>query len=327
MIIIVKGFIKSMALDNKRAVILDGDPGHDDAIAWVIAVASKQFDIRAITTVAGNQTLQKVTYNARRIASLLKLDLEVAMGRNKPLCSDLIIAPNFHGETGLDGPTLPEPDHELSKLSAIEMMAKVLRESEEKVTIISTGAQSNVAGLLLAYPELKEKIEMISTMGGGLQMGNWTVGAEFNILVDPEAAYRVYHSGIPLQMCGLDVTNKALVTPEDWEKIRALNNPVAKIVAEWLDFFWIRCKELGYKGCTVHDPCAVMSLLHPEIFEIKNYYVDIELNGEYCRGATIADFNNKYGNKPNCACVMNLDREKFVDYLIEYCASFSDWEV
>jgi len=312
---------------RKRPVILDGDPGHDDAIAWVLAAAADELDIKAITTVAGNQTLEKVTYNARRIAALLHLDIEVAKGRNRPLCSELIIAPNFHGETGLDGPVLPEPDHKLSDLSAPEMMAKVLRESEEKVTIISTGAQTNVAAMLLAYPELKEKIEMISTMGGGLRNGNWTAGAEFNILVDPEAAYNVYHSGVKLQICGLDVTEKALVYPEDWERIRSLNNPIAKVVAEWFDFFFIHVSSLGWSGATTHDPCAVLSILHPEIFDIRNYYVDIELNGEYTRGATIADYTGRHSNEPNCACVVDLDREKFVDYLYEACSRYEGWEV
>ncbi len=312
---------------RKRPVILDGDPGHDDAIAWVLAAAADELDIKAITTVAGNQTLEKVTYNARRIAALMHLDIEVAKGRNRPLCSELIIAPNFHGETGLDGPVLPEPDHKLSDLSAPEMMAKVLRESEEKVTIISTGAQTNVAAMLLAYPELKDKIEMISTMGGGLRNGNWTAGAEFNILVDPEAAYNVYHSGVKLQMCGLDVTEKALVYPEDWEKIRSLNNPIAKVVAEWFDFFFIHVSSLGWSGATTHDPCAVLSILHPEIFDIRDYYVDIELNGEYTRGATIADYTGRHSNEPNCACVVDLDREKFVDYLYEACSRYEGWEV
>ena len=312
---------------KKRPVILDGDPGHDDAIAWVLAAASDEFDIKAITTVAGNQTLEKVTYNARRIAALLHLDIEVAKGRNKPLCGDLIIAPNFHGETGLDGPVLPEPRNELSKLSAIEMMEKVLRESDEKVTIITTGAQTNIAALLLAHPELKDKIELISTMGGGLRNGNWTSGAEFNILVDPEAAYNVYHSGVPLQMCGLDVTERALVYPEDWQRIRELNNPVAEVVAGWFDFFFIHVSSLGWKGATTHDPCAVLSILHPEIFTIKDYYVDIELSGKYCRGATIADYHNRLGNKPNCRCVVDVDREKFVEYLVKACAKFDGWEV
>ncbi len=312
---------------KKRPVILDGDPGHDDAIAWVLAAASDEFDIKAITTVAGNQTLEKVTYNARRIAALLHLDIEVAKGRNKPLCGDLIIAPNFHGETGLDGPVLPEPRNELSKLSAIEMMEKVLRESDEKVTIITTGAQTNIGALLLSHPELKDKIELISTMGGGLRNGNWTSGAEFNILVDPEAAYNVYHSGVPLQMCGLDVTERALVYPEDWQRIRELNNPVAEVVAGWFDFFFIHVSSLGWKGATTHDPCAVLSILHPEIFTIKDYYVDIELSGKYCRGATIADYHNRLGNKPNCRCVVDVDREKFVEYLVEACAKFDGWEV
>ena len=312
---------------KKRPVILDGDPGHDDAIAWVLAAASDEFDIKAITTVAGNQTLEKVTYNARRIAALLHLDIEVAKGRNRPLCGDLIIAPNFHGETGLDGPVLPEPRNELSKLSAIEMMEKVLRESDEKVTIITTGAQTNIGALLLSHPELKDKIELISTMGGGLRNGNWTSGAEFNILVDPEAAYNVYHSGVPLQMCGLDVTERALVYPEEWQRIRELNNPVAEVVAGWFDFFFIHVSSLGWKGATTHDPCAVMSILHPEIFTIKDYYVDIELSGKYCRGATIADYHNRLGNKPNCRCVVDVDREKFVEYLVEACAKFDGWEV
>ena len=312
---------------KKRPVILDGDPGHDDAIAWVLAAASDEFDIKAITTVAGNQTLEKVTYNARRIAALLHLDIEVAKGRNRPLCGDLIIAPNFHGETGLDGPVLPEPRNELSKLSAIEMMEKVLRESDEKVTIITTGAQTNIGALLLSHPELKDKIELISTMGGGLRNGNWTSGAEFNILVDPEAAYNVYHSGVPLQMCGLDVTERALVYPEEWQRIRELNNPVAEVVAGWFDFFFIHVSSLGWKGATTHDPCAVMSILHPEIFTIKDYYVDIELSGKYCRGATIADYHNSLGNKPNCRCVVDVDREKFVEYLVEACAKFDGWEV
>jgi pyrimidine-specific ribonucleoside hydrolase len=316
-----------MSQIKKTPVILDGDPGHDDAIGWVLASTIPEFDIRAITTVAGNQTLEKVTYNARRIAALLHLDIEVAKGRNRPICSDLIIAPNFHGETGLYCPELPEPDHELSKLSAIEMMEKVLRESEEKVTIITTGAQTNVAALLLAHPELKEKIGMISTMGGGLRNGNWTAGAEFNILVDPEAAYTVYHSGVPLQMCGLDVTEQAIVYPEDWERIRALNNPVAKVVAGWFDFFFIHMKSLGWKGCCTHDPCAVMSLVHPEIFDIRDYYVDIELSGRYCRGATVADYRGRLGKEANCRCVVGLDREKFVDQLVEACSKYEGWEV
>ena len=159
---------------KKLPVLLDGDPGHDDAIAWMLAKASPLLDIRGITSVAGNQTIEKTTYNARRVAALLGIDAPIAMGRPGPLLSDPITAGNIHGQTGLDGPRLPEPAGELSPLGAVELMAKVLRESEEPVTIVSTGPQTNVAALLLAHPELKEKIARISLMGGGIATGNWT---------------------------------------------------------------------------------------------------------------------------------------------------------
>ena len=313
---------------KRRPVILDGDPGHDDAIAWVLAAASPELEIKAMTSVAGNQTIEKTTYNGRRIAALLHLtDVPFAAGREKPLLGNLEVAANFHGVSGLDGPALPEPDHPLSELSSVELMAKVLRESKEKVTIIATGTQTNVGALLLAHPELKDKIELISIMGGGLRNGNWTCGAEFNILNDPEAAYIEFNSGVPLQMCGLDVTEKALVYPEEWERIRQIGNPVAKVVAEWFDFFFIHVSSLGWKGATLHDPCAVMSLIHPEIFTMKDAYVQIETQGQYCRGATVADFRWFCTEKPNCRVVLDLDREKFVEYLIEACCYYDGWEV
>lgn len=307
---------------NKRPVILDGDPGHDDAIAWVLASVIDEFDIKAITCVAGNQTLEKVTYNAQRIAALAGIDCPIAMGRPVPLCSKLIIAPNYHGVSGLDGPSLPEPKQEVSKLSAVELMAKVLRESAQKVTIIATGPQTNVAALLIAHPELKEKIEVISIMGGGLRNGNWTTAAEFNILVDPEAADIEFKSGVPIMMCGLDVTEKAMIYDYEWQKIRELNNPVAVTVAEWLDFFYKHLKELGWPGATLHDPCAVLTLVHPEIFKYKDLYVQIETKGEYCRGETVGGNSELENKKPNCRAFVDIDREAFVELLIDYCKKY-----
>ena len=303
-------------------LILDGDPGHDDAIAWVLAAADERFDIKAITTVAGNQTLDKVTYNARRIATLLGLHVPIARGREVPMVGDLIIAPGYHGVSGLDGPSLPEPIEEETEMSAVSLMAEVLKNAEQKVVIVATGPQTNVGSLLVAHPELKDKIELISTMGGGLRNGNWSSPAEFNILVDPEAAYIEYHSGVPLQMCGLDVTEKAMIYPEEWEQIRNMDNDVAKTVAAWLDFFFIHLKELGWEGATLHDPCSILSLSHPEIFTFKDYYVDVEIKGEYSRGATIADYHNVRNKKVNCKAVVDVDREKFVGLIIEACRSF-----
>ena len=303
---------------NKRIpLILDGDPGHDDAIAWVLAQASGAFDILAVTTVGGNSTLEKTSYNARRVCTLIGLDAPVAAGRPCPLVTDLEIAPNIHGESGLDGPALPEPAMELSSLSAVELMAKVLQESSEPVTIVSTGPLSNTAALLLAHPELKGKIERISLMGGGIAYGNWTPAAEFNILVDPEAAKCVFTSGIPLIMSGLDVTEKALIFPEDFQRIRAVGNKVAQVVADWLEFFYGFHRRMGYPGAPVHDAVAVAALVRPEILTMQEMYVAVETQGEYCRGATIGDFRGITGKAPNARVILDIDRQAFADLLVE----------
>jgi pyrimidine-specific ribonucleoside hydrolase len=316
-----------MGETKKIPLILDGDPGHDDAIAWMLAKANPALDIRAVTSCAGNQTIEKTTYNARRVCTLLGIDAPVAMGRPRPLLADPITAGNIHGQTGLDGPALPEPAMEVSHIGAVELMAKVLRESEEPVTIVSTGPQTNVAALLLAHPELKEKIGRISLMGGGIAYGNWTPAAEFNILVDPEAAQTVFSSGVPVNMAGLDVTEKALIFPEDFERIRAVGNQVAQVVAEWLEFFYRFHRSIGYAGAPVHDPCAVAVLLRPELFTIQELYVEVETAGEYCRGTTVGDVRGRTGRPANARCLMNVDRQGFAELLVEAVRAYDGWEV
>ena len=302
---------------KKIPIILDGDPGHDDAIAWVLARASRKLEILAVTSCCGNQTIEKTTYNALRVCTLIGLHAPVGKGCPHPLLNDVMNAPSVHGESGLDGPALPEPAFEPSAFSAPELMAKVLRESPEPVTIVATGPQTNVAALLLAHPELKSKIARISLMGGGIATGNWTPAAEFNILVDPEAAKIVFTSGVPITMAGLDVTEKALILPEDFERVRALCNPVSDIVAQWLEFFYKFHRSIGYAGAPMHDPCAVMALIHPEIFTIRPMYVQIETAGEYCRGTTVGDLLGFSGHAPNADVLMGVDRDRFADLLVE----------
>ena len=302
---------------KKIPLILDGDPGHDDAIGWTLARASGAFDILAVTSCSGNVAIEKTTYNALRICTLLGIDAPIAEGCPHPLTADVMIAPSVHGESGLDGPALPEPSMQLSRLGAVELMAKVLRESPEPVTIVATGPETNVAALLLAHPELKKKIARISLMGGGIAYGNWTPAAEFNILVDPEAAKIVFTSGIPIIMVGLDVTEKALILPEDFERIRALGNPVSDIVAAWLEFFYKFHKSIGYEGAPMHDPCAVMALIHPEVFTMQAMYVEIETQGEYCRGCTVGDRLGTTGKAPNATVILDVDRQAFADRLVE----------
>lgn len=311
-------------MPEKIPVILDGDPGHDDAIAWTLAHASGRFDIRAVTSCCGNQTIEKTTYNAQRICTLIGLNVPIARGCPHPLVTDPMNAPSVHGESGLDGPALPEPAFPISERNAVELMAKILRESDEPVTIIATGPETNVATLLLSHPELKSKIKQISVMGGGINFGNWTPAAEFNILVDPEAAKVVFTSGIPILMAGLDVTEKALILPQDFTRIRAIGGEVCRIVSEWLEFFYKFHRTLGYEGAPMHDPCAVMALIHPELFTMRPMYVEIETNGEYCKGATVGDQLGTTGHAPNATCIMDVDRAAFADTLVEMMAFYKE---
>lgn len=300
---------------NRMPVILDGDPGHDDAIAWMLAAVSPELEIRAVTTVAGNKDIENVTKNALSICSLFGIDAPVARGAHGPLVAAPVTAGNFHGETGLDGAELPPPGIRLSGYSAVELMARVLEQSGEPVTIIGTGAETNLAALLLWRPELKKKIRAFYIMGGGIETGNWVPAAEFNILVDPEAADIVFSSGIPVVMAGLDVTEKALVYPEDVERIRAAGSRVSAIVAGWLDFFGKTHAAMGYKGWPLHDPCAVMALTHPELFDMRDACVRIETGGIYTRGRTLADF--EAAESFNAKVLLSVDRRAFVDELVK----------
>ena len=309
---------------KKIPVILDGDPGHDDAIAWVLANSRPELDILAVTTVGGNQTLAKTTYNAGRILSLIGLNVPLAGGRSKPLLADLIVAPGVHGVTGLDGPELPEPARDVVEEEAVELMARLLEKSDVPIVLVPTGPLTNIASLLLLRPDLKEKIDHIYMMGGGITKGNWTAAAEFNILVDPEAADIVFRSGVPVTMAGLDVTEQALVRPEDIERINSVGNDVARIVAGWLEFFYQFHQPLGYEGAPVHDAVAIVAMVRPELLKMREMYVEVELQGDYTRGATVGDYYGLLGQKPNAKCIMDIDREAFIELLIESVASYGE---
>lgn len=311
-------------MPNPLPILLDGDPGHDDAMAWMLAQSSPLLDIRGVTSVSGNQTIEKTTYNACRVMTLLGIRAPLARGRCWPLVAEPMAAPNIHGESGLDGPALPEPGFEPVDLPACELMAKVLRESDNPVTLVPTGPLTNVASLLLAYPELKPKIGGISLMGGGVTQGNWTPAAEFNILADPEAADLVFRSGVPITMAGLDVTEQALLFPEDFERVRAVGGPVAEAAAGWLEFFYGFHREIGYAGAPVHDAVAVAALIAPDLFTIEEMYVAVETAGDYCRGATIGDRYGLTDHAPNARVILGLDREGFVDLLVNGVAYYRE---
>ncbi|MGL6624235.1 pyrimidine-specific ribonucleoside hydrolase RihA [Aeromonas jandaei] len=306
-------------------VILDCDPGHDDAIALILALASPELKVLAVTTSAGNQTPDKTLNNALRILTLLgRDDIPVAAGAPKPLARELIIADNVHGESGLDGPKLPDPAFASQGMTGIELMARCLRESPEPVTLVPTGPLTNIALLLAAHPELKSKIARIVLMGGAAGAGNWTPAAEFNIYVDPEAADMVFKSGIPITMCGLDVTHEAQVMDEDIERVRAITNPVAQCVAGLLDFFMIyhRDPKWGFAGAPLHDPCTIAWLLNPALFHGVECRVDIETRGEHTVGMTVVDRYGLSGKPANALVLLGLDRAGFIDLLVERLRAF-----
>jgi pyrimidine-specific ribonucleoside hydrolase len=306
-------------------VILDCDPGHDDAIALILALASPELDVLAVTTSAGNQTPDKTLNNALRILTLLgRDDIPVAAGAPKPLARELIIADNVHGESGLDGPKLPDPAFAPQAMTGLELMAKCLRESPQPVTLVPTGPLTNIALLLAAHPELKPRIARIVLMGGAAGAGNWTPAAEFNIYVDPEAADMVFKSGIPITMCGLDVTHEAQVMDEDIERVRAITNPVAQCVAGLLDFFMIyhRDPKWGFAGAPLHDPCTIAWLLAPELFHGVECRVDIETSGEHSVGMTVVDRYGLTGKPANALVLLGLDRPGFIDLLVTRLRAF-----
>lgn len=305
---------------KKLPILIDCDPGHDDAVMLMLAIGCNLFDIKAITTSAGNQTQEKTLRNALKILHLLETDIPVYKGCDKPLFRNLIIADYVHGEMGLDGPSLSEPTQQPETLSAVEAMARILMDSPEKITLVPTGPLTNIATFLLAYPHLKPKIERISLMGGGAFRGNMTPTAEFNIYVDPEAAAVVFSSGVPITMCGLDVTHKALVFQEDIDRFRAIGNRTGQVVAELMDFFSIFYRrerpELN-DGAALHDPCAIAWLIDPTMFVSKPCYVAVETTGTLTMGTTVVDFFDVLKQPSNAEVVYDIDRERYMKLIYE----------
>jgi len=307
---------------KKIPVIIDCDPGHDDAIALILAFASEALDVKAVTVCAGNQTLEKTLHNAKKILSFIGRRPPVAAGAPKPMCRDLVTAPSVHGESGLDGPALPMPDFQEEPVCAVELLRKTIMESPDPVTLIPTGPLTNIGFLFSVYPEVKKNIKRISLMGGGIETGNWTSAAEFNILVDPEAADIVFRSGVPIIMSGLDVTHKAMIIPEEIENLRKLGGKVPVLAAGLMDFYFEYHKAQGLAGSPLHDPCAVAYIIKPELFVTKPYHIDIECHGKFTTGMTLADRRPWSKAAPNVTVCLDLDRKGFIDLVIEACKSY-----
>jgi purine nucleosidase/pyrimidine-specific ribonucleoside hydrolase len=293
-------------------ILLDCDPGHDDAIALLLALGSPEVELRGVTTVAGNQTLEKTTANAIRVLELAgRGDVPVAAGSPRPLVRELHVASNVHGETGLDGPDLPPAQAEASGQHAVDFLAERL----EGATVVATGPLTNVALLLARYPEARP--ERIVLMGGAIAEGNVTPAAEFNIWADPEAAARVFGSGLDVTMVGLDVTHRALVTPGHAEELRRAGR-IGKAVAELLDFYGVFHREVyRFDGSPVHDAVAVAHVIDPALLELERLNARVDCESALCRGRTVVDVWRRTGLEPNAHVAVGIDSERFLALLLE----------
>jgi inosine-uridine nucleoside N-ribohydrolase len=272
--------------------------------------------------VAGNQTLDKTTANALRVLEFVgRADVPVAAGADRPLDRDLFIAAYVHGESGLDGPTLPPPRGTAIEQHAVDFLAEHILGSDRPVTVVPVGPLTNIALLLARYPETAGNVERIVLMGGAIAEGNVTPAAEFNIYVDPEAAWRVFRSGLPVTMIGLDVTHKALLTDPRAERLRA-SGEVGRLVAELYDFF-VEYHRRTYEteGAPIHDAVAVAQVLRPGIVETRRRHVDVDCESRLCRGRTVVDLWRRTGEEPNVDVGVDVDAEGFLDLLCERLGS------
>ena len=306
-------------------IILDCDPGHDDALAIVLALARPELRLLAITTVAGNAPLDRTTRNALRVLTLLgRSEVPVAAGADRPLVRDPWVPVEFHGDSGLDGADLPEPAVGPVDLTAVELTARLLRDAGEPVTLVATAPLTNVALLLRAAPEVHERIGAISLMGGSLGAGNTTAAAEFNIWADPEAAAIVFESGIPIRMSGLDVTHQALVLPADIARLEGLGTRPGRVFADLMRFFAIHHRDrYGWDGPPIHDAVAVAWLADPDLVAGRPSRIDVETAGVHSRGRTVADEEGLSGRPVNAEVGMSIDRERLIDMVVEAVGSFA----
>jgi inosine-uridine nucleoside N-ribohydrolase len=294
-------------------ILLDCDPGHDDAIALLLALASSEVELLGVTTVAGNQTLEKTTANAIRVLEFAgRAETPVAAGAERPLLRAQYVAADVHGETGLDGPDLPPPQGEPIAQHAVDFLAERIRGSERPVTLIPTGPLTNVALLLALHPDARP--QRIVLMGGAIAEGNTTPAAEFNIWCDPEAAARVFASGLDVTMIGLDVTHRALFTQAHVDR---LTGRAGEMVAELLRFYGnFHRRVYGFEGSPIHDAVAVAHVLDPGLVETLERNVEIDTESELCRGRTVVDLWRRTTREPNAHVGVEINSDGFLDLLI-----------
>ena len=311
----------------RKRIILDCDPGHDDAVAILLAAGAEEVELEAVTTVAGNQTLDKTTLNARRVATVAGLhDLPIYAGCAGPLLGPQITAGEIHGDSGLDGPVFGEPTVPVRDEHAVDYLVRTLMAEGEDITLVPIGPLTNVAAALIREPRIADRTREVVLMGGAYTRGNRTPAAEFNIAADAEAAALVFGAGWPVTMIGLDLTHQAVATPEVVERIHALDSGVSRMVTALLDFYGAAYRRSGVAAGTagppVHDPCAVARVARPDLIGVRDAFVTVETKGEWTSGMTVTDFHGSLGRPVNAQVAMTLDAGGFWDLVVGALASF-----
>jgi pyrimidine-specific ribonucleoside hydrolase len=306
-------------MTDRIPFVLDCDPGHDDALAMVVGVARPELRLLGVTTVAGNAGVAATTRNALRVLTLLgRTDIPVAAGAAGPLLRPLHVADHVHGASGLEGADLPEPAFSIRPEGAIELLRTIVAGSPDLVTIAAVGPLTNIALFVRTHPALVDRIASIRIMGGAITEGNSTASAEFNIWQDPEAARIVFECGRPITLMTLDTTHRALFTSADVERLEAVGTRVAAVFADLLRFFGrFHAQRYGWDGSPIHDAVSVAHLAVPDLVRTVPYRVDVETTSQLTRGRTVVDLYGQTGRPPNVDVGREIDRERFVDLLID----------
>ena len=308
-----------MTTPDRRRVLLDCDPGHDDAMAILLAAASPALELVAITTVAGNQTLDKTTLNARRVCSLAGIDgVPIAAGCARPLTRELVVAADIHGASGLDGVDWDEPTVGLDPRHGVDVLIdSALSDDPRPLTVVAVGPLTNVATALRRAPDIAGRIERVAVMGGAIGLGNVTPSAEFNIYVDPEAAREVTESGIPLTLVPLEVTHRALATEDVLVRIGRIGSRVSEVSIALMRFFAATYRQqFGFDAPAVHDPCAVAWVIDATIVPTRRINVTVETESALTLGRTVCDLYSKTGRPPNADVGVDLDVERYWEVMV-----------
>ncbi|WP_430592336.1 nucleoside hydrolase [Humidisolicoccus flavus] len=297
------------------AIILDCDPGHDDAIAMLYAAGHANIELLAVTTVAGNQTIEKVTRNALAVGEIAGLHgVPFARGAGRPLVRDAVVAPEYHGESGLDGPELPDSTIELAQEHAVDLIIRTVLAAEPgSITLVPTGALTNIALAVRKEPRIVELVKEVVLMGGAMRGGNYSASAEYNIAIDPEAAHIVFGAGWNVVMMGLDITHLALADESVQAGIAAIGNRAGAFTSELLEFFTGSYREQGFGWPPVHDVLAVAYVANPSVFTLLRAPIHIELHGEFTTGMTVVDTRRPADESCTTALGIALDVAEFWD--------------